>query len=587
MPVKSKFTLSRAAHWCAQALLAAAITSSLKDFLTLWIAVPLATTLTFVFGELVRLAMSPSAWWQRVAAMIGALMIGSTSVALSYSTAYQRFFATPSAILDFTSRREPAERELQRVLGLAQTAQSALQTWAQDAAEKARIESTDGAAGGGTCPSRPESLGRRGPITTWRSDDARVAGSLAADLKGLLDRAAAGTQTLTALPKPKDFAEVKLGMDLANKALDDIARLTGGGNFAQSTIKALQDREASMVTIRTGETVGCGDGARLALIDRAKAALETLAATKPPPRLQATVDLADPQDVLTRGWLRGFNGALSMATLGHAGQFTDDPLMLQALKNGLVNRETVGFLLAVLLEASVVFTALVLARQGRAPFGDNLPDWIRAAESRNGTPGPVRRGLMGAAKRVANAFYAEPEAPASGTAVQVLDARLDSASFGDVELNAEPRYPARETRWSSELLDFHFPWGADDYLIVPVLPTTRRVRSMAHSLRAQGVLDFITESADHRLLAGKRDALRYMQGKLGDTWQDVDYAVFRIKPAYAHVLRLTLIDSQPPQSLPPQPTQPCSSQHPPAGSVSRSPHQSLRRRIAARNQQVR
>ncbi len=577
MELRPRFTAARVAHWCSLALLAAAITYALKAFLTLWIALPLALTLTFVFGELVHLAMSPDRWWQRALAVVGALMVGSTSCALSYATLYTRLFAAPSAILDFTSRREPAERELHRVLGLAQTAQSALQTWSQDAAEKARIESTEGTAGGGTCPSRPESLGRRGPITTWRSDDARIAGSIANELRGLIDNATSNTKALTALPKPKDFADVKAGMDVANKALDDVARLTGGGNFAQGTIKALEAREASLIELRNGETVGCGDGARLALIDRAKAALETLASAKPQPRLHATVDLTDQQDVLTRGWLRGFNGTLAMTTFGHAGQFSDDPLMQQALKSGIINRESVGFLLAVLLEASVVFTSLVLARQGRAPFGDNLPDWIRAAEARNSTPGPMRRALIGTAKRVADTFYAEPEAPVQGTAIQMLDAQPDSASFGDVDLHPDPRFPKRETVWSSELLEFHFPWGSDDYLIVPMVERTRRVRSMAHALRAKGVLDFITCSADHEMLARKHDAVHHMQSTLGDTWRDVDYEVFKVKPAYAHVLRLSLIDSQPPPSTMVGPAPVASSDAP------STPHVSLRRRIAARS----
>ena len=103
------------------------------------------------------------------------------------------------------------------------------------------------------------------------TDDARIAGSIANELRGLIDNATSNTKALTALPKPKDFADVKAGMDVANKALDDVARLTGGGNFAQGTIKALEAREASLIELRNGETVGCGDGARLALIDRAKA----------------------------------------------------------------------------------------------------------------------------------------------------------------------------------------------------------------------------------------------------------------------------------------------------------------------------
>ena len=291
------------------------------------------------------------------------------------------------------------------------------------------------------------------------------------------------------------------------------------------------------------------------------------------PHIEPTVDLADPTDVVTRGWLRGFNGIAWVASFGKVGQFSDDPLMQEALKTGVINRETIGFMLALLVEASVVFTAFVLARSGAAPFSENLVDWIRTRQARNPEPDSLQRLLLGAAKAAANVLYAEQPAESARPTLAVQPPAPDASTFGDVDLGPDPAFPSRETLWSEELLAWHFPWADRDFLILPLTADTRRARTMAHALRARGVVSCLSSTATHSDLADKRPVARHMQEVLGDRWKTVDYEVFEVAAAFAQVLRLALIGPDRPRALP---TPAAQDAHPSLR------HKPLRRKLAER-----
>lgn len=561
MKTRASFTLLPLMHWISVVMLAGSAALALSGFMAMAAAVAGASVLTFLLKTLVEQAAESFIAKQRAQGIlfaIGAMLIVCFTVALTAATLYAKVFALPSAISDWTLRREPLERELQRVLALGSTAQASMSDWAKDASAKAALEGQEG--GGGSCPNLPKTEGKRGPVAKWREDDSTIAASLAAELKSLTDAAQASTATVVALPKPSEFLAVKAGYAAANEASDDISKLTGGGNYAADTVRVLEVRRISSIE-RPGLTATtCGDTARLTYIDRATVALGALAALKPMPRMQPGVDVSDPHDVLSRSLLRSFNGALAMATLGRAGSFNGDHLMQDALKkNGMINIETLAFAISILAEVALVLTSLLMVLQGRAPYADNVVSWIDGDEQRHPSPGPVRTMARGLAKRLANLFYAEKPA-ANGTIS--LDTRAPEAAastgFGNVDLFDDPACRAREVQWAQPLLPFHFPWGDSDFVVLPIAPDTRQVRRMAHALRAQGQFDCISASAPAKALADKPDMVAHMQQQYGDEWRRMQYEIFEVRPAYAQVLRLQDIGNAlvPVQALPQTPADP-------------------------------
>ena len=63
------------------------------------------------------------------------------------------------------------------------------------------------------------------------------------------------------------------------------ARLTGSGSYAPSTLKTLESRLSSAIELPDGESVTCGDGARITYLDRARDALEAMNRLKAMPRM--------------------------------------------------------------------------------------------------------------------------------------------------------------------------------------------------------------------------------------------------------------------------------------------------------------
>lgn len=546
MTTRATFTWLPLMHWTSVLMLLGSGAVALSGFMALSMAMAGAAVLTFLLKVFAEQASNRFAQRRYVTGMLfgaGAAGFASVTVALSAATLYGAIFATPSAVADWTARREPAEREMQRVLALAGTAQSAMADWAKDASAKA-VQEGDEHNGGGSCPSLPASGNKRGPVTKWREDDATIARSLADELKTLTDAAASSTATLVAQPKPSDFAGVKAGYEAANKASDDITRLTGGGSYAKATVQLLEGRRTSQIERSGQPAASCGDTARLTFIERATVALNALADLKPMPRMQPGIDVSDRNDVLSRSLLRSTNSVLSMATLGRAGNFNGDHLMQQALKqNGVVNIETLAMLIAVLAEVMVVTTSVLMARQGHAPFKDNLVTWIDADEQAHANPGTARRLARSATKRIANLFFTEPEDEAQPkAAAHVLPATPRCVpTSGVYQLPDDPRLSrVREEEFADTLLQHHVPWGNRDFLLIPVDPETVDAERKAEVLVAVGMAEKVTAAAPTKVLRAPEAATRLLH-MYGPEWARRQFQIFLLNPAYAHLMRLRAI----------------------------------------------
>jgi hypothetical protein len=547
MNPQPQFTFLRLMHIVAMLVLIISGGYALAGYMHPVMSYTVSTVLSLLLKVLVETAAH--SWRARSflgasGAALGAVFIASLTVALTAATLYAKVFAGPSASMDFTAHRTPLEREAQRLLAQAAAAQTAMTTWATDAAAKAKQEEQQG----GSCPNRADTGGKRGPVTHFRESDGKIAAALAAELKVLSDSAQSSTSALVALPKPKAFVDVQAGFTAMNKAADDISRLAGSASQSMAMVKVLEERRVASIEASGGAVISCGDMARLTHIQRAADALTGLAGASTMARVQPGVDVSDPQEVLTRSMLRSMNAVLSLASFGYAGSFGDDRLMLQELKrNGWLNSQTLALVLSTLAEVSVVFTALLLVFHGRAPFSDTLVGWLRGADKRNPHPSAMHAVALAMSRRLANLFYVE--SAGGGHATQVLDAAQASTGFGDIELVDDPTCRPKYAAFAEALLPYHYPWADKDYVVIPVAPQLRQVRSMAHALRAQGQFHCISASAPAKSLESKPDIVAQMQTQFGDAWRRMQYEVFEVvKPAFAQLMRLQGIDSLNPLS---------------------------------------
>lgn len=570
------FSTARLLHAMALAVMFAALSNALSGITG---NLPAALALGLIFTGLLKLQVQAAAeaavrrqWWRMAAAAAGVLLVGGTTTALTAATLYERFFAVPSAVRDFSARREPVERALRRTVGTAEVAVGALQAWAKDAAAKAQRERTEG----GSCPARPDTRGMPGVIARWRDDDAAGAAQQAQQLGATVQQARQALDTLAALPRPADYDGVRAGLAAANRALDAAAALGAGGHITPATLAALRQRAQAGIVLRSGEVMACGDGVRALLVAQADAALAKLAAETPLPRLQPGVDLSDRHDLATRAWLRGYNGLLMIATLGAAGSFADDPLMQAALREqGVLNRETLMFVIAMLAEAAVVMTALLARRQGGAPVSPGLAAWLEAgnrpSEAGGGTVRPMwQRGLLRAAQWLAGLFFVRPGAPALPAPAGV------HGSAAAVPWRVDPACRPREAAWAAALRPWTFQWRQRAYLLLPLVPTTEPVRHMAHALRDQGALRCLSSSAAGASLSLRADMAQRLQTELGESWPTLAFEVFELGRDYAQVLRLQAV-----AGLPVPPTEPAREASEPGPRP--PPHRSLRARLALRH----
>ena len=545
---ETRFSLAVPAMLIAYAVLLGAVAYSLHAFMGWAAALPVAAVMTFVFGQLVAITV------QRglrsavgVAALIGTLAVGTVTTSLAYATYYAKTSASESARRDLLLKQERAEREVQRVVTLASSAQLAIDEWARDALEKSQMEVADG----GTCPGR-ESAFKAGPISNWRRDDARVAGTLARELKTYVDGARQAALAVAQLPQPADFTAIKANYAALNTAIDRAASLSKGG-FVGGAITTLADRRSSQIDHPRG-SMSCGDSGRLSLIERASVELDKLSDTQPMARLAPAIDLDQPMDVVTRGLVRGANMSAYFLSFGHLGNFSDDPLLAEAIKvSGWINRETVPFLLSLLAEAGVLLTSFIAAQAGRAPFRLALPDWVRHEEAVLPEPGTPQRWARRAAKLLSNLFWTEGHRTPTrvhgyttgvhaGALTVQGHAAPESSNFAPIDLVPDPTLRQRERDFALRLAEWHHPWGMEDFVVLPFQPATKDERHMARALASHGLMRCVNSSAGWKMLEQRAPLTQALRDKLGSDCEQPLYEIWHVEPSYGHLLRLAAID---------------------------------------------
>lgn len=500
-PSAAHFNPARFVQLLASLVLFAAVAHALSSYVNLLVAAALALVLTQLLKQAVMLALQSLRQRRRLAVAgwcLASGLLGSTTVALTAASVYERLFAGNSAIQDFMVRREPAERQLQAQLSRGQQALRAAEAWAADAAEKQQLEATRG----GTCANRLDTRGIPGEIARWRDDDMRIARDLAASLQGTLQGAQQALQATIAIPRPRSAQEVQAAFGTLNTAVDAAAPLAGDAGIASGALQTLRARRLIQVEPRSGLKFACSDAARDQLLDSLDRNLDGVMKTIALPRMSPGVDLSSREDITTRAWLRSYNGVLKLISLNHAGSFADDPLMSKALADhGIINRETLMFILASIAELGLVVSTIAASGQGQTPFRSQWLDRLAArpeAEAEdasapaNGWQGALRQlrspGRW-AARAVANLLYAHPL-----EAEQAAMATASSAS--DWSAEPEPDLSAGQRAWIQELAPYAVlqPGGVVE-LVIPQLPGTRRARGLAHELSAQRALKCLSASA--------------------------------------------------------------------------------------------
>lgn len=561
----TNFTPARFFEGVALLVLLGAIARALHPFMGWWVAVPVAVMLTYSFSQLVHIALRPGRLGGRLLAGVSALVLACVTSSLTYSSIYATTAAGESAKRDYDAKRERTQRDLQRLVTTAESAQTAIADWAANAQTKSEAERT----GGNTCPGR-ESNAKPGPISTWRADDAQVARMLAGQLQQLAQAARSTTAAVQALPEPEGFMQVKEGYAVLNRAVEAAVPLTKGG-WAGPALTLLGDRKSSQIVYPGGTVLSCGDGARISQIDAAALHLKSLDQTAPLARLSPVIDLSQPQEVTTRGLVRGMNLLAYTLSFGRLGQFKDDSLMADALKQGAFTRETVSAGLAILAELSVLFAAMLRREAGSAPFQLNLPGWVQAQQRRDPQPGRLQALMRGGATLLSNLFYARSHtADASSRAARAEAAPggstdgPESSQFGLVTLAPDPSFRNRETEWAQQLLPYHHSWGDEmDYLLLPRSPETLAARKIARSLAAHDLLRCKSAQADWREVERTPFAMD-VRAQLGDRCTQLTYEVYTVRADYAQTLRLVLIEGPRPAPT----TQPsAASTSPPLASI--------------------
>lgn len=519
-------------------LMAGAVAYSVSLYLGWIVALPIGTALTYCFSRLVKTVVAPAgmfskAW--RLGCGLAALAVFGVTMGLSYSTLYAKFFAQSSALDFFQKTRLPVQRQLETLVGNARTASKALAAWDEHSRVKADQEST----AGGTCPSKAASASGRGPIAMFRLGERGIASNLHADIESAVEAMAAGLNHVKQV-KPTNFAEAaKLTNDL--NVVIETGEVLVHGALIKSAKQTLQSRMDSQIAWPNGEVFSCGDTTRDELLKRALAALtavEQLPALKP---MAPGIDLSNPQAVANRGLLRSFNSVALLASFGLVGQYEDDPLMVEALKKGVINQETLGMFTASLLELCVVLTAVMASRRGTSPFAfkpdQALAAWHAKAEAENRF-GMKTLHLLGLAlcKAVFNMLWAYP---ATNGTTTLIDRPSRNSGF---TIDADPVYPGRELSWATSLAPYLISFHDDDYVCIPA-GRSPKASMAARALRYQGAATLINSLVPWEAVAGNRVAAHQLQKLVPDA-KGLSWEVFKLEPSFAQALRLMLLGGE-------------------------------------------
>lgn len=541
------FAPVRAINLLMLAIMVFAIGTGLAKYFGWFVGITIGLALSYVFSALVKTVVAPAGEVkrsERVWAGVFALALCGVTMGLSYSTVYATLFAQASALGEFQRVRLPVQRQLESaVLANAEASVKAFAAWQKDSARKAEQEGK----GGGSCPARAASLGKRGPIAMWREADAGIAANLESELRSNVE----GIRTrFNALKdrKAATFAEameITTGLNGVIEASEALAR----GSYIQATKETLSRQLASEITWLNGEVFKCGDTTRDELIKRAQAALNDLADLKKNPPihpLAPAIDLSNQQELTIRGLLRSFNAIAWVMTFGVVGTFADDPLMEVALKTkGLINRETIGFFIVGLIELSVFFTAFLAVRAGQPPFPFQPTRMLagleaRAAQQNNWLIQLMTLLALSVAKLVVNLFFTQQANTTTGGANTPAD------TDKDVVIHPDPVYPTRELDWGILLAPYLLANHDGDYLVVPNITRCARVLMAARALEYQSAAVLLNLNVPWASIASYRPAAEQFERLLPDAI-NLNYAIYKLTPAFGQAMRLQLLQvgSQP------------------------------------------
>lgn len=526
-------------------LLGGSIAYSVAQFLSWWVALPIGVAMSYGFCTLVKGAVAPAGEVTRVWRMtcvFASLLIFCITMGFSYSTLYQKFSALNSALDYFQKTRMPVQRQLESMHANAETAAQSFKAWSQHSTLKANQE----AQGGGTCPAKAQSLGRRGPIAMFREGESSIATELNVAIQDKVDSLGNSLKVVKAI-KPKDYAEVvRLTSDL-NAAVES-AEALAHGSFVQSTKGTLQRQFDTLITWPNGEKFKCADTARDELLNRAMAALTSLEKTPSITPLAPAIDLSNPQAVASRGLLRNFNFLAKLVSNGHAGQFEDDPLMADALKKGIFNQETIWQFIASLLEFMTVIFALLAAKRGQPLYAMQPNAWLAswkaaaAAEQRTWAKASHAVGIS-CAKGLANLLWSYPEVIEKQSRVRPHET---TGLPSEVELVSEPVYPLRELMWGLGLVPYLFLVHDCEYACIPA---GRKLRASlaAQALHFRGVVDLLSTNVGLDLVEKYNPSVVMQLQRLVPDAGNIAWELYRLEPGFAQALRVHLLSTGPQQ----------------------------------------
>lgn len=528
---RPKFSLARMIHGLTLTALMLSIALSLLAFMPLMLAAILGLALAYVFDMLVRTALGQvqgAGWRQRVGAALGALLVFGTSMGLSYSTLYRTLFAQKSALNHLQAERSTAMRALDTVLASATSAQSQFEAWSRHSSLRAQQE----AQGGGSCPARAASSGKRGPIAIWREEEAAMADALVTEFSAQVQRLV-GPMATVRTAKPTGYDDSLPVQAALNEAIDAARQLTQGP-LVGATRDTLQRRAEARIQWANGESFACGDTVRDELLKHASNALEHLAKQRELANVRPAIDLHNGQDLTTRALLRSYNALLAVATLGHAGQFGDDPLMRNALKDGLINQETLGMFLAAILEFCVVLTAMISHRHGEPLFAFDPANALNQLDQQRLThTGKTRLGytaVLLTGRVLANQFWTRGQSAAA--------THKQAPQLPPLPDNAQT-LAAPWDDMVKRLLPWWFAWNQREFVILPCGRhdhASLAMRSLCFYGRATLIGSQVSwnDVSKHRLAADK------LQRLVPDA-RTRTYEVFELDPVFAQQWRDQLL----------------------------------------------
>lgn len=528
-----KFDGSLLLYIGASLMMAVMVATSAATYFGWLAAVPLGIALTYVFGRLVKIATAPRgeatvAW--RVGAVAMAILVFGATMGLSYATIYARLFAVTSALDNFQKVRLPAQHQLDSLVGHAMTAAKAMESWNSHSSDRAKTE----ASGGGTCPAKAASLGKRGPIAMFREGEAAIAADLYATVYAEVNGIATKLAEVKA-QRPADYqAMMRFTRDL-NTAIEQ-AETLAHGSLVKTALDTLQRQSEIKITWPNGETFECGDVARNELLMKARSAFTELSKAPALTPLAPAIDLSNPQATATRGLLRSYNSIAAVFTVGAAGQFGDDPLMLEALKKGVINQETLGMMLAALFEFLVTIASALQSRRGSAPFPITPATVVASCMERvANAPTAVERAraslLLVLAKTFFNLTYAT-----TASRQGIASAKAHAAHF-DFE---DPAFPAREVTWGiNRLAPYMVSLHDGDYVCVPA-GANPRASIAARALAFSGAVSLMNTQVPWSAIATNRIAAQQLQ-KIVPRAYGMSWEVYKLTPSFAQALRIELL----------------------------------------------